>query len=199
MLNHVIALSLRNRGVVLVAALVVSVAGAYELSRMPVDVFPDLNRPTVTVMTETPGLAPEEVETLATRPIELAMMGATGVRRVRSASGIGLSIVWVEFDWNSDVARVRQMATERLQSIRERLPKDANPVLAPVSSIMGEILLVGLWTPDGASDAIALRTFAEFTLRNRLLQVPGVSQVTVLGGAVKQFQIVASPGPARGS
>jgi CzcA family heavy metal efflux pump len=193
MLNHVIALSLRNRGVVLVAALVVSLAGAYVLPRMPVDVFPDLNRPTVTVMTETPGLAPEEVETLVTRPIELAMMGATGVRRVRSASEVGLSIVWVEFDWNSDVARIRQMATEKLQSIRERLPKDANPVLAPVSSIMGEVLLVGLWTPDGTSGAMEMRTFAEFTLRNRLLQVPGVSQVTVLGGAVKQLQIVTSP------
>ena len=193
MLNHVLALSLRNRGVVLVVALLVAAAGAYELSRMPVDVFPDLNRPTVSALTESPGLAPEEVETLVSRPIEVALMGTSGVHRVRSSSSVGLSVVWIEFDWDRDVLRARQLVAEKMQAVRERLPKDANPTLAPVSSIMGEILLVGLWSSDAANGPDALRTFADFTLRNRLLQVSGVSQVTVLGGAAMQHQIVTSP------
>jgi HME family heavy-metal exporter len=189
--NAIVGFSLRNRLFVLAFAMLASLYGLFALSRMPVDVFPDLNKPTVTLMTEAEGFAPEEIEQLVTFPIETSVNGLPGVTRVRSVSTVGLSIVYVEFDWNVDIWRARQQVGERLGQVQQQLPARVMPSMAPVSSIMGEIMLVAMTAPSGgAIGPMELRDLADWTMRPRLLTIPGVSQVTPIGGEVRQFRVM---------
>ncbi|MCH7658811.1 MAG: efflux RND transporter permease subunit, partial [Bacteroidetes bacterium] len=192
MLNKIIQYSLHNRLMIIVASALLLTAGIYTASKMEVDVFPDLTAPTVVVLTEAHGMAPEEVEKLVTFPIETAVNGATDVRRVRSSSAAGFAIVWVEFEWGTDIFKARQIVSEKLITIAEKLPQGVgNPTLSPQSSIMGEIMLISL-TADSTSP-MDLRTIADWNIRPRLLATGGVSQVIVIGGEYKQYQILASP------
>ena len=192
MLNKIIRFSLQNRLLVLVAAILLLIGGTYTAFHTEVDVFPDLNAPTVVVMTEANGMAAEEVEQLVTFPIETAVNGATNVRRVRSSSTTGFSVVWVEFEWNTDIYLARQIVSEKLAAVGESLPDNVGkPTLGPQSSILGELLIVGL-TADSTSMQ-DLRTLADWTIRPRLLSTGGVAQVAVLGGDIKEYQILIHP------
>ncbi|MCH8317461.1 MAG: efflux RND transporter permease subunit [Bacteroidetes bacterium] len=192
MLNKIIHYSLHNRLMIIVASALLLAAGIYTASKMEVDVFPDLTAPTVVVLTEAHGMAPEEVEKLVTFQIETAVNGATDVRRVRSSSAAGISIVWIEFEWGTDIFKARQIVSEKLITIVEKLPQGVgNPTLAPQSSIMGEIMLISL--SSDSTSPMDLRTIADWNIRPRLLATGGVSQVIVIGGEFKQYQILASP------
>lgn len=191
MFNAIVRGSLANRMYVLIGALVVLVYGLMTLRQLPVDVFPDLNRPTVTLMAESEGLAPEEVELLVTYPIETAMNGMPGVTRVRSVSGVGLSVVYVEFDWSTEIYRARQQISERLQLVREQLPENIRAQMGPISSVMGEIMLIAM--SSETADPMVLRELADFTVRPQLLTVPGVSQVIPIGGEVRQYRVIPDP------
>lgn len=194
MLDLLIKFSLKNRLFVVVMAVVVLVYGGFSLQGLPIDVFPDLNKPTVTVMTEGHGMAPEEVEQKITIPLENVLNGLPGVTRVRSNSGIGLSIIYVEFEWGSDIYRNRQLVAEKITEIKESLGKDIIPMIGAISSIMGEIQLVGLtFNEEGEKNQlnpVELRTFADWVIKPRLQAIPGVSLVTTMGGGVKEFQIL---------
>ncbi|MDX2175025.1 MAG: efflux RND transporter permease subunit [Candidatus Sumerlaeia bacterium] len=194
MFRWMIDFSIRHWGVVLAGALLLIAGAAYQVPRMPLDIFPELNAPTVTVLTEAGGLSADEVEQYVTFPIESAMNGLPGVRRVRSTSALSLSVVYVEFDWGQDIFRARQLVSERLAAAREALPPEGvHAEIGPVNSITGEIMLLSLSSPNGLATPMELRGFAEFELRNRLLAVPGVTQVVAIGGELPEYQVLPHP------
>src|SRR2546427_10400235 len=188
--------SIEHHWMVLIFSLLLFAAGVWTAREMPVDVFPDLTAPTVTILTEGHGMAPDEMESLVTFPIESAINGASSVRRVRSATAVGIAVVWVEFDWGTDIFLARQVVAEKLALVGASLPPQAErPILAPISSIMGEILFFAI--SSDTDDPLALRTVADTVVRRRLLAIAGVSQVTPLGGAERQYQVVAHPDQLR--
>jgi CzcA family heavy metal efflux pump len=197
MLNGVIRFALRYRALVVLLSLVALVYGGYVATTLPIDVFPDLDRPRVVVLSEAPGLAPEEVETLVSFPLESAVLGATGVQSVRSQSGMGLSVLYVEFDWGADIRVARQIVQERLSTVQDTLPDGVRPQLAPISSIMGQVLQIGLYHEADAAPSqeqlLELRTIADWVVRPRLLKISGIAQVVVMGGGRKQYQVLVNP------
>lgn len=192
MLDKIIDYSLRNRLSVLIGTLLLIIAGIIVTTRMEIDIFPELTAPTVVIMTEASGLAPEEVERLVTFPIETAVNGATSIRRVRSTSTMGFSIVNVEFDWGTDIYKARQTVAERLIQANEMLPAGINkPVIAPQTSLLGEMMIIAL--ESDSLSPMELRTMADWVLAPRLLSVGGVAQVNIIGGDIKEYQILADP------
>ena len=192
MFTFLVTQSLRNRMLVLALSAALMAFGGYSITKLPVDVLPDLNKQVVTIMTEAEGLAPPEVEQLVSFPIETQMNGVPGVARVRSVSGVGLSFVYVEFDWsNTDIYRNRQLVSERLNLMRDQLPANVIPMMGPIGSIMGQILMVAV-TSDRATP-MELREAADFTIRPRLMSIPGVAQVIPIGGEVRQYRVSPQP------
>ena len=192
MLNLIIRFALNHRLLVVAITAFVVVYGAITISRLPVDVFPDITKPTVTIITESHGMAPEEVETRVTLPIESFLNGLPGVERIRSQSGIGLSAIYIEFDWGTDIFRNRQLVQEKLNLAQERLPKDITPMMGPIGSLLGQIQQIAVTSPNGTVDPMELRSLAEWVLRPRIMTVPGVAQVISIGGGLKQYQILVS-------
>lgn len=192
MLNLIIRFALNHRLLVVSLAAMILVYGSMTVQNLPIDVFPDITKPTVTIMTESHGMAPEEVETRVTLPIENYLNGIPGVERVRSQSGIGLSAIYVEFDWNTDIYRNRQLVQEKLNLSKERLPKDITPIMGPIGSLMGQIQQIAVTTEAGEIEPMQLREIADWIIRPRLMIIPGVSQVIAIGGGLKQFQVLVS-------
>src|SRR5829696_1515527 len=193
MLAKLIAFSLKNAALVLVLAVAVVAFAAYQVPRMAVDVFPELNAPTVVILTEAGGLSADEVEQYVTFPLETAVNGLPGVRRVRTGSAISLSIVYVEFDWGTDIVRARNFVGERLATIEERMPPNVHVEMTPITGITGEIMLLSLSSPEGTVPETTLRAFGEYDLRNRLLGVSGVAQVVAIGGELPEYQVNVQP------
>ena len=192
MLDRIIAFSLHNRMLVCIIALGIAAIGSILADDLPIDVLPDLNRPTVTVLTEAHEFSPEDVERFITHYVEQALNGATGVVRVRSSSGMGLSVVWVEFDWSTDIYRNRQIVQEKLQLASVHLPDGVVPHMAPISSIMGQIQYIGIRSRSGKTSPTEIRALIDQTVKLRLLAVPGVAQVVSTGGSPRQLQVIVS-------
>lgn len=192
MLNTLLRFSLSHRLLVIAGAALLAVYGAITAAQLPIDVFPEITKPTVTVMTEAHGMAPEEVETRVTLPIESYLNGLPAVERIRSQSGIGLSVIFIEFEWGTDIFRNRQLVQEKLNLTRDRLPRDIVPIMGPIGSLMGQIQQIAVTAPEGGVEPMELRNFAEWTLRPRLMTIPGVAQVISIGGGLKQYQILVS-------
>jgi Cu/Ag efflux pump CusA len=193
MFDQIIRAALNYRLLVITIAALMLAYGFQAMRSLPVDVFPDLNRPTVTIISEAEGLAPEEVETLVTFPIEAAMNGASGVVRVRSSSSIGFSIVYVEFDWDMEIYLARQIVTEKLNQVSGSLPENVQSVMGPVSSIMGEVMFIGVTSENADISPLDLRTIAEWDVKQRLLGISGVSKITAIGGDLKQYHVLVDP------
>ena len=193
MLNKLIQFSLSQRPLILALALVLFILGIKTASELPVEVLPDLTKPTVTILTESAGFSPEEVETLVTIPLENSLMGVTGVTRLRSVNDIGLSLIFIEFEWGTDIYQARQFVQERLTGASETLPEGVSPYMTPVASLMGNIMLVGLVDPSGNTEPMDLRTIADWTVSRRLQSIPGVAEVLGMGGGVKQLQVQPNP------
>ncbi len=192
MLNHIILFALKHRLLVVASSAFIVVYGAITVQNLPIDVFPDITKPTVTVLTESHGMAPEEVETRVTLPIENNLNGLPGMERIRSQSGIGLSVVYIEFEWGTDIFRNRQLVQEKLNLAKERLPRDITPVMGPIGSLLGQIQQIAVTTEGEQVSSMELRTLAEWVLRPRLMTIPGVSQVISIGGGLQQYQILVS-------